>query len=127
MQHRNWDYSHPKRIARLEWLRERHIPTLGKRRGRRRHHQSGCYGVCCGQGMRPTRLCTVCRKTKANVRICCGYYTVRVNPRIEVPRAGADNRWKEFLKRFPGFKFRETLKYIPGAEPPESENWALAA
>lgn len=126
MQHCNWDYSHPARRAWLEKITaRRHIPTLGRRRGRRWRGNPGCYGVCCGEYYFGTRLCTVCRKTKDRVRVCCGCYTVRVNPRIEVPPAGADNRWKEFLKRFPRFKFRETLKYVPGVEPPESEEWAL--
>lgn len=108
---------HPKQIA---WTRAMRGRTNGGLRILRKG-PLGCYGSCCGFQARGTRLCTFCRRTMANRSICCGYYTVRVGPRIEVPPAQAEYRWKEFIKRFPHFRHRETLKYIPGQEPPHDE------
>ncbi|HEY0003747.1 MAG TPA: hypothetical protein VGB17_02965 [Pyrinomonadaceae bacterium] len=78
----------------------------------------GCYGICCGCGSRGGYLCTVCHKYDSKHMVCCGYKTVHVNPRIRVPPVHAKGRWKQFLKKFPQFKFSEELKYVPDSLPP---------
>lgn len=98
------DYSHPKRVA---WRERMNAPAFG----RRRPNWGGCYGVCCGEYTTGGMLCTVCRKY-GGVAKCCGYWTVRVNPRIRVPRTSSAGRWKLFLKRFPRFAFDEGLKVV---------------
>jgi len=102
--------SHPKRD---EYRRRMRQPIFGRKVY---HGPPGCYGVCCGQGTRGGYLCTVCRKYYSTARVCCGYKPVFVNARIRVPPVHALSRWKQFLKRFPQFQFREDLKYVPDAE-----------
>lgn len=94
-----------------------HTPPVGIRAP----HPGSCYGSCCGHYVRGGELCTVCRKLYSPTRRthkylsgtrthCCGYHTVTVSPRIRVPRAGAEARWRQFLKHFPEFKQRDELK-----------------
>jgi hypothetical protein len=96
---------HPKQIAYREAMRQ---PVVGTKR---KHSMAGCYGVCCGEGTKGSRLCTVCRKQGQRLT-CCGYKTVYVSARVRLPRLNASNRWREFLKRFPRFRFRESLKAV---------------
>lgn len=80
-----------------------HTPPVGIRAP----HPGSCYGSCCGHYVRGGELCTVCRKLYSPTRRthkylsgtrthCCGYHTVTVSPRIQVPRAGAEGRWRAF-------------------------------
>lgn len=113
--------AHPRQIA---WERRRREPVAGMKR---RRGGVGCYGVCCGEGTRGGQLCTVCHRYTSHTQVCCGYKTVRVNARIRVPRVGAKGRWKLFLKRFPRFRFREELRYVPEAEVKEEPGTPLGA
>src|SRR5687767_1098913 len=106
MDEQHWkDYNHPRRVA---WRDRMSAPVVGVKRWR---GNPGCYGVCCGQGSRGGRLCTVCRKYGAPEK-CCGHFTATVNPRIRVPRASAHNRWKEFVRRFPRYAYDEGLRAV---------------
>jgi hypothetical protein len=99
------DWAHPKRLA---WRDRMDAPVVGSKR---RRMNPGCYGICCGEGTRGRRLCTVCRKYGA-AKTCCGHFTVFVNARIRVPRSTAHSRWKEFIRRFPGFAYDEGLRAV---------------
>jgi hypothetical protein len=96
---------HPRQIA----YHERMAATPHDRKVWRGN--PGCYGICCGEGTRGGYVCVVCHRYDSNAHQCCGYYTVHVNPRIRVPSAHAKGRWKQFVKRFPQFRFRESLKH----------------
>jgi hypothetical protein len=95
------------------WRERMSSPVAGMKRWRR---NPGCYGACCGEGTKSGYLCTVCRRYDSFAKVCCGYNTVKVSPRIHVPPVHAKGRWKLFLKRFPRFQFREELKYVPDEE-----------
>lgn len=68
-----------------------------------RTHTGGrtCYDCCGGPGTgAQNRICPGCRKVMEEPSHC-GYETIFVGPRIEVPGPSKRGRWKEFLKRFP--------------------------
>lgn len=102
---------HPRQAAYREGLDR---PVAGTHR---RKNIVGCYECCQGPGARRAlwdRLCTKCRKiTRAEVH--CGYLAVLLNPRIRVPRLTSTSRWKQFLNRYPKFRFREELRHVETA------------
>jgi hypothetical protein len=111
-------YSHPKRVA---WRRAMSAPVVGRKKWR---GNPGCYGVCCDEYRFGGRLCTVCHKYGGELGVCCGHYTVEVNPRIRVPPVGAKGRWKAFLKRFPRYRYKPELR-VPADAPPDRV-WAVS-
>lgn len=100
---------HPRQAA---WRERMAAPVVGRKQ---RRGPVGCYECCRQRGSRRDlweKLCTKCRRL-TRAAVCCGYVTVVMNPRIRVPRLTSGGRWKQFLKRYPHFRFREELKYVP--------------